>query len=107
MNRLPIELVHMIYRMYFPWVMEELLVRQSQKNDFIVRTTKSNKLVTEVDAQFGVLYLNESQISKWYRRGVPALPLELEQVYLAESPTPNGCGYVSPYIRRIVERMVL
>jgi hypothetical protein len=99
MNKLPIELVRMIYRMYFPWVMEELLVRQSQKSDFIVRSTRSNKLVTEVQAHFGVLYVIESQITKWYRKGIPALPLELEQAYCSESPTPIGCGYVSPYIR--------
>jgi hypothetical protein len=108
MNKLPTELVDIIYRMYFPWVMKELLDRQPQNNDFIVRTTRrSNLLVTEVNTHYGVLYLFDIQTSKLYRKGVPALPLELEQAYLLEqedSSFPPGGGYVSSYIRNIANR---
>ena len=107
LTRLPAELARLIYQMYFPWIMEELLEHQSQKNDFIVRATRSNKSVTEVTVHFGVLYLFETQTSILYRKGIPALPLELEQAYFSEqedSSFPLGGGYVSPYVRDIVGR---
>ena len=108
LTRLPTEIVRLIYRMYFPWIMEELLKHQPQKNDFIVRATRSNKSVTEVNVHFGVLYLFETQTSTLYRKGIPALPLELEQAYFSETSDPffpPGGGYVSPYIRNIVNRV--
>jgi hypothetical protein len=106
LSRLPTDLVHLIYQMYFPWIIEELLRKQPQKNDFIVRTTRSNILITEVNAYFGVLYLFESQTSKFYRKGIPAFPLDLEQAYCSESSDPlrRRAGYVSPYVRNIVNR---
>lgn len=102
---LPTELVDIIYRMYFPWVMEELLNRQPQKNDFIVCTTRrSNVRITEINVHFGILYLFETQTSKLYRKGIPALPSELEQAYFLEqedSSFPPGGGYISPYVRNL------
>ena len=105
--RLPTERARLIYKRYFSFVLKELFERQSQKNDFIVRTTRSNTSVTEVNAHFGVLYLLETQTSKLYRKGIPALPLELEQAYGSESSDPSfppGGGYVSPYVQNIVNR---
>jgi hypothetical protein len=108
LTRLPTELAHLIYKRYFSFVMKELLERQSQKNDFIVRTTRSNASVTEVNTHYGVLYLLETQTSKLYRKGIRALPLELEQAYGSESSEPSfppGGGYVSSYVRNIVNRV--
>ena len=104
--RLPTELARLIYKRYFSFVLKELFERQSQKNDFIVRTTRrSNVRVTEVNVHFGILYLFETQTSKLYRKGIPALPLELEQAYYLEqkdSSFPPGGGYVSPYVHNIL-----
>jgi hypothetical protein len=106
LSRLPTELVHLIYRMYFSWVLEELLDRRPRTNDFIVRTSRSNTSITEVKAHFGVLYLIGSQTSKLYREGIQALPLDLELAYFSDSTSNGGgiSGYVSPSIRNLVRR---
>jgi hypothetical protein len=107
LTRLPTELAHLIYKRYFSFVMKELLERQSQKNDFIVRTTRSNASVTEVNTQL-LPVLTTIVTSKLYRKGIRALPLELEQAYGSESSEPSfppGGGYVSSYVRNIVNRV--
>jgi hypothetical protein len=106
LTRLPTELARLIYQMYFSLVLKELLERQPQNNDFIVRTTKSGIAVTEVNAHYGILYLTETQTSKLYQNGIQALPLELEHAYcLKLHDIPSGGGYVSPYVRNIVNRV--
>jgi len=57
MTQLPTDIARVIYRMYFSWVLAELLEKHPEKNDFIVRTTRSNTALTEVNAQFGILSL--------------------------------------------------
>jgi hypothetical protein len=100
-TRLPIELTRMIYQMYFSWVLTELRNRQPQKNDFIVRTSRSSTPITEFHARYGILYLDHLQTSRYYRAGIPALPFDLELAFCSESSSPIGGGYVSPYIRDV------
>jgi hypothetical protein len=53
--------------------------------------------------------LIEAQTSKLYRKGVHTVPLELEQAYFLEqedSSFPLGGGYISPYVRNIMNRHI-
>jgi hypothetical protein len=60
---LPIDILQIIYKMYYPWVLRELLEKWPENNSFIVRDSHSKTPITEIDIPLGYLYIYRSGIS--------------------------------------------
>jgi hypothetical protein len=74
---LPTDILQIIYKMYYPWVLNELLEKYPEKNSLVVRTLQSNAATTEINIPLGYLTLDESRVSNIYRSGISSQPSEI------------------------------
>lgn len=95
---LPTDIVKSIHRFYFPCVMQELLEKKSENNQFIVRSSRiSGSSITEFDTLQFVYYLTAPQTTRYYRSGTRAEACELIQAHTSdqENKFPRVGGYVT------------
>lgn len=103
---LPTDIVRIIHRFYFPWVMQELKEKQPEDNQFIVRSCRIDGPLTEFDTSTFIFYLTASQTSRYYRSGCLAQAMDLTKAHASDSENifPRRGGYISRAVRRMADR---